>query len=222
VKCSLTNSARLHFIDLGLREVRAPWVLFLQVGVAREIAVLRLCMARGALQIARQAFPRRVLVGEQRVAAGGRQFLRMQHRAEARPVLVRQVGMPEVAGVAQADGLAVLADVRHDEHLGLRRQLELAQHVDLQRAPAAAERDLLRRRDVLVAEHEDVVRQVGAVQAREVVGVEREGEVEAHDLGAERRVERNDVEALAGLQYGGHGMDRVGCRWPKLRVPCGL
>jgi hypothetical protein len=62
---------------------------------------------------------------------------------------------------------------------------------------------------VLLAEHEHVVRQVGAVQPAEILGIEREGQVEAHDLGAERRVERDDLEVLAGLQYGGHGMDRL-------------
>jgi hypothetical protein len=72
------------------------------------------------------------------------------------------------AGVAQADRLAVLLDVGDDQDLRMARQLELAQHVDLQRAEAAAEGDLLGRRDALVAEHQHVVVEVGAVDAREV------------------------------------------------------
>ncbi len=47
-------------------------------------------------------------------------------------------------------------------------QLELVQHVDLQRAEAAAEVDLLRGRDALVAEHHHVVVQMGAMEAPEV------------------------------------------------------
>ena len=61
-------------------------------------------------------------------------------------------------------------------------ELELAQHVDLQRTEATAERDLLRRRDALVAEHEHVMVEVGTDDRCEGRVVERAAEVEAQDF----------------------------------------
>lgn len=101
-----------------------------------------------------------------------------------------------MAGIAEPDRLAVLDDVRHDQHFRMAGQRELVQHVDLQRAEAAAERDVLVRRDALVAKHQYVVIEVRAMDAREIVGVERLRQVDADHLGAERRVERHDVEML--------------------------
>jgi hypothetical protein len=109
-----------------------------------------------------------VLVGEERVAAFARQFLRMQQRAEAGLGLVRDVRVPVDARVAQTDGLAVLLDVGDDQDLGVVLQLELVQHVDLERAEAAAEIDVLGGRDLLVAEHQHVVIEVRAVDAHSV------------------------------------------------------
>ncbi|GAB3402944.1 hypothetical protein GCM10027318_11590 [Massilia agilis] len=71
-------------------------------------------------------------------------------------------------------------------------QLELAQHMDLQWAEAAAEGDLLLRRDVLVAEHQHMVVEVGTVDAREFFVGERRVQVQAEHLGAERRIEAAD------------------------------
>lgn len=51
--------------------------------------------------------------------------------------------MPVDARVAEADGLAVLLDVGDDEDLGMVLELELVQDVDLERAEAAAEVDVL-------------------------------------------------------------------------------
>jgi hypothetical protein len=119
----------------------------LQLGILGQVVVSGAGALDRALQVRRQRFPAAVLVGEQRAAAVKRQFLRVQHRAEAGHRLVRQVRVPVMAGVAQPDRLAILLDIRDDQHLGIARQLELAQHVDLQRAETAAEFDLLGRRD---------------------------------------------------------------------------
>ena len=73
---------------------------------------------------------------------------------------------------------------------------ELVQHVDLQRAEAAAERDVLVRRDALVAKHQHVMVEMRAMNAREAAGVERLRQVEADHFGTERRIERHDVEML--------------------------
>jgi hypothetical protein len=48
------------------------------------------------------------------------------------------------------------------------RQLELVQHVDLQRPEAAAEGDLLCRRDALVAEHQHVMIEMRLMDALEI------------------------------------------------------
>jgi len=101
-----------------------------------------------------------------------------------------------MAGVAKPDRLTVLHDVRNDQHLGIARQLELAQHVDLQGAEAAAELNLPGWRDALVAKHQHVVFEVGAVQRGQVAVAERAGQVEADDVGAQRRVEWLDTDSL--------------------------
>jgi hypothetical protein len=116
--------------------------------------------------------------------------------------------MPEMAGIAQADGLAILDDVRDDQHFRLRGQLELAQHVDLQGTEAAAEIDLLLRRDALLAEHQHVMVEVGVVQALEVAQRQRLRQVQPQHLRAERRIERLDTEmpgGMRGFQDGRHG-----------------
>jgi hypothetical protein len=77
-------------------------------------------------------------------------------------------------------------------------QLELAQNVDLQLAEAAAECHLPGRRDALVAEHQHMVVEVGAVDAGEVAVWNRRGEVQADDLGAERSVEGADRKPGGG------------------------
>jgi hypothetical protein len=55
--------------------------------------------------------------------------------------------------------------------------------VNLQHAEAATEVDLLLRGDTLVAEHDDMVLQVRAVDAGEVLVVDRMRQVQADDLG---------------------------------------
>jgi len=74
-------------------------------------------------------------------------------------------------------------------------QLELVQHVDLQRPEAAAEGDLLRWLDALVAKHQHVVVQVRSVDGREVGIRQRRTEVQADHFGAERGAgESADIE----------------------------
>lgn len=78
-------------------------------------------------------------------------------------------------------------------------RLEVLQHMDLQRAEAAAEIDVLARGDALVAEHQHVVRQVRAVDALEVLRADGPRQIEAHHLGAQRAggpLHRADIETL--------------------------
>ncbi len=77
-------------------------------------------------------------------------------------------------------------------------ELELVQHMDFERAEAATEFDVLGGSDLLVAEHHDVMVEVRAVDAREVGVVDRPGDVEADDFGADRCVEGAHFEVLCG------------------------
>ena len=83
--------------------------------------------------------------------------------------------MPELARIPQADGLAILDDIGDDQDLGVVGQQELFEHMDLQHAETAAEGDLLFGGDALVAEHDDVMVQVCAVDAGEVLLVDWTG-----------------------------------------------
>ena len=61
-------------------------------------------------------------------------------------------------------------------------------------AEPATERDVLGRRDVLVAEEDDEVLEEGLLDRRDLVGRELLPEVDAGDLGADRRGERLDAQ----------------------------
>jgi hypothetical protein len=75
--------------------------------------------------------------------------------------------------------------------------MELMENMPLQRPKAAAERDLLLRRDPLIAENEDVIVEVSAVNARKLIGVQCAAQVEPDDLGSERGIERANLDAVA-------------------------
>ncbi len=104
--------------------------------------------------------------------------------------------MPELAGVAETDVLAVFDNVGHDEDFRMPRQQELLEHMDLQHAKTATEIDVLFRGDALVAEHHHVMVQVRTVNACEILIIDRAGQVETDDLGAHRSAERADFKEL--------------------------
>ena len=77
------------------------------------------------------------------------------------------------------------------------RQLELVEHVDLQRTETAAEADLLVGRDVLVAEYHDVMIQVSAMNALEIIVGKRLAQLEPGYFSAQRRTfKRRDLDGL--------------------------
>ena len=80
-------------------------------------------------------------------------------------------------------------------------ELELVQDVDLERAEAAAEVDVLLRGDLLVAEDQDVMVEMGLVDAGEVFGADGLRDVEAEDFGAYGGGEAADFEVLRGGVY---------------------
>ncbi len=123
-----------------------------------------------------------------------------------------------MTGVAETDRLAVLDDVRHHQHLGIARQLELMQHMNLQRTEAPAEGDLLIRRDALIAKHQHVMIEMRAMEAGEVVVAQRLVEVEAEYFSAERAVEGANLDAPGGMErVGGAGRVEVGCKGSRHR-----
>ncbi|MNT65906.1 hypothetical protein D3C72_2039290 [compost metagenome] len=104
--------------------------------------------------------------------------------------------MPELAGIAQADVLAVLDNVGDDEDFRVSGQQELLEHMDLQHTEAAAEGNLLFGADVLVAKHQHMVVEVRAVNPGEVFGGDCTGQVQADDFGTDSTGERTNFEAL--------------------------
>ncbi|MCY1546196.1 hypothetical protein D9M68_821830 [compost metagenome] len=155
-----------------------------------------------------------MLAGEQGVAALFRQLLGQQHGAQAGELLVGQVRVPELAGIAQADWLTVLDDVGDDEDFRVAGQQELLEHMDLQRAEAATEGDLLLGGDALVTEDQQGVIQMGAMDASEVGIAQGTGQVQADDFGTQWCVEGTDVERLGRRLATGLGC----CRHRKLHA----
>src|SRR3546814_2029600 len=115
-------------------------------------------------------------------------------RSQARPRLVGQVGVPGMAAVDDALRLAVLGHVREHQNLVVLGQQILAKNVRLQVTEAAAESDLLVRRQGLVAEDEEAVGVEGVAHPREIGIVDRPGQIQADDLRAEYGRERRDGE----------------------------
>ena len=71
--------------------------------------------------------------------------------------------------------------------------------VELDFAKTAGKRHLLRRRDVLIAEKDDGVVIVGAVDSGERLVVDGSGQVDTADLGAERGARRNNLDRHSWL-----------------------
>ncbi len=186
----------LHLRELLGGQGRAPVAFEFGFGVTGGIGV----SGTAALDHFAQGFgyriPGFVHVGEQGVAAFAGKLLGMQHGAEARQLLVRQVRVPELAGIAKADILTVLDDVGDDQDFRVAGKQKLLEHMDLQLAKAAAEGDLLFRADALVTEHQHMVVEVGAMNTGEILGADRPGQVQANELGADGTGERADFEGL--------------------------
>jgi len=150
----------------------------------------------GVAQVLGQVVPGLVHVGKQGVAAFGWQFPGMQHRAQAGQFFIGKVRMPELARIAQADGLAVFDDVGDDQDFRVVGQQELLEHMDLQHAKAATEGDLLVGGDALVAKDHHMVIQVRAVNAGEILVIDRAGQIQADDLGPHAAGEWTNLEGL--------------------------
>ena len=138
----------------------------------------------------------RELAGEEGVAASGRDLDAVEDRAEVGLGEERHVGVPAAAEVHPVVGLG--DDVDDLGVLGVGLDVGVRPEI----AEAATERDLRRRREVLVAEEEDLVlaERVAQVGDRAVVEVGRQ--VEAADLGAQDAAHREHVERRHGSTLG--------------------
>ena len=82
----------------------------------------------------------------------------MQDRIDVGMPGERAVGMPVLAGIGDANRLAVLDDVRQHDDLGIALKQELVEHMPFERAERPAEGDVLGRRERLVAQTDQAVR----------------------------------------------------------------
>ena len=118
-----------------------------------------------------------------------------------------------------AGGLAVLVGVGEHVDLGeLRILLVLVHHVDLDFAERTREGDLRGRRQIDVAEQDQLVVEEGLVDLVEHLGLDRLRERDARNLDAERRMQRLDLERPVA----GRGFLALGLRHGVLRSICFL
>ncbi|MNP46184.1 hypothetical protein D3C76_1401630 [compost metagenome] len=110
---------------------RAPVAFEFGFSVTGGIGVSGTAALDHFAQGVRYSVPGFMHVGEQGVTAFTGQFLGMQHGTEAWQLFVRQVRVPEFAGITQADVLAIFDDVGNDQDLGVASQQELLEHMDL-------------------------------------------------------------------------------------------
>ncbi|MNG94197.1 hypothetical protein D3C79_532020 [compost metagenome] len=186
----------LHLGQLLGGEGRTPVAFELGFSVTGGVGVSSATAIDHRAQGGWHGLPGFVHVGKQGIAALAGQFLSVEHGTQAGEFFVGQVRMPELAGITQANVATVLDDVGNDQDLGMAGQQELLEHMDLQFAETATELDVLLRGDALVAEHQDVVVEVGAVNTGEILGFDRFGQVQADDLGAYGTGERTDFKGL--------------------------
>jgi len=132
-------------------------------------------------QPVRQRVIGRIHAGKQRVAAGLRHLAGIEHRAQGRHLVVAVVGVPAAADVARL--LRLLPDL--GDHWIAGDGGEKA--VDVNRRKPLGKRDMLLRRELLVAEKDDAVLPEGAADLGENSVVDRPGEIDATYLGADMR-----------------------------------
>src|SRR3954471_24537901 len=114
-------------------------------------------------------------------------------------MLIREIAVPETAGILRADGVAVFVEhVGNDENFRMSRQAAFLAHMLFENAETLCESDLLCRCDALIAEkrHFVVEKRVGDV--RERVFVQRLRKVYAGNFRAEVFAEALDLQLGAG------------------------
>src|SRR5260370_8370353 len=103
--------------------------------------------------------------------------------------------MPVLAGAAHADRTAVLGHVGYDDDLRAARHApSFAEDVELDLAKTVGEGDLLRGRDVLIAEEDHAVVIVGPLDRGERLVVDASAQIDTPDLRAERGASRDNLD----------------------------
>ena len=137
-------------------------------------------------EVRRERFARGIHVPESGIAAGRRDFDRIQHRSDRSARAVGEIGMPHRATVGNADIAAALAACRDEKDLRMVLQHRVVGGMLVQAAETPREIHMLLWRNPLVAEHQHQMVEMRALHLLEGFIVERFRQVEAYDLGAER------------------------------------
>ena len=150
----------------------------------------RLQPFEGRFQTVGQRVKRRIHAGEQSVAAGLRHLACIEHRSQCRRLVIRVVGMPAIADIALL--LRLLA------HLGDHR---VAGHgckeaVDVDLAKRARERDVLLRRQLLVAKEHDPVFAQRPPDLGHSRLAERRRQIDSRNLRADMGRERRHLDMI--------------------------
>ena len=127
---------------------------------------------------------------EQRVAAGRRDLARVEHRAERRRLVIAVVGMPAAADIARL--LRLLAHLGDHRMAGHGRE----EPVDVDRAEALGDGDVLLRRQLLVAEEDDAVCSEGVPDFGEGLVDDRRRQIDPADFGPDMPRHRFDPDVV--------------------------
>ena len=176
---------RRHRGQLFRRQGRAFLFGVILPGAADQ--ELRLQAVDPVLCRLRKRFVCRVHVVEQRVAPRWRDLQCVQQRPQTRHVRVREIGVPAPSGGIETDEGAIRRLLVGDfQNFRVIRQQELIVDVAGKIAEPAAEGDMLRRRDFLIAEYEYLIGEMRLMNFREGHFVEWLGEVQSDNLRAQR------------------------------------
>ena len=160
-------------------------------------------------QAGREALVGQVHVGEKGVAAPGRDILGIEQGAERGALQVGRVAVPDAAEIGGLPGL-----LDHRDDIGVFGD-GLGQGVAADRPEARREGDLLDRGQFLVAEEQHQVIEEGALDALEGPGIQRPGQVEPMDFGAEAAGQGSNFDR--GRAHGGMRLQRGGGRRARAR-----
>ena len=144
-----------------------------------------------ALHSGRQPVVGHVLVGEHRIAAIGRGFQAVKDRAERRLLQVGHVRMPATAEVL---GVALVLGDHDDLRVAVHRLDEV---VHVQRAKPAAERNVLLRGHLLVAEEDGAVIEQCLVNQFCCAVVEFPAQIDSFDHRPKRATDRLHCNILS-------------------------
>jgi hypothetical protein len=155
------------------------------------------CLQSGELSshLCRQSVVRAKSAREQRIAerlAGivVRHFQRVERRARAWRFSIRRIGVPDrdPARVGESDRLASIENVRDHQDFRVSGEQVLLEDMDLELTEPPAERDLLVGRQLLIAKDDDRMLVIRVAHALERRRVELTRQIDADDLGADRRI----------------------------------